>query len=58
MTNNTYLITGATSANEAARQIIAGIKAGKDRTDVGKTKFLPHLLRWAPFIARRVIQKS
>jgi len=50
--------SGKISADEAARQIIDGINAGKHRIYVGKTKFLPFLLRWAPFIARRVIQKS
>jgi len=50
--------TGKISAEEAAKQIIAGISGNKDYIYVGKTKALPHLLRFAPFIARRVIQKS
>jgi len=50
--------SGKISAEEAARQIIAGILANKNHIYVGKTKALPHLLRFAPFIARKVIQKT
>jgi len=49
---------GKISAEEAARQIIAGIMAKKDHIYVGKARLLPHLIRFAPFIARRVIQKG
>lgn len=45
--------SGKISAEEAAKQIIAGIKGNKNHIYVGKTKILPHLLRFAPFIARR-----
>lgn len=50
--------SGKISADDAARQIITGIAAQKDRIYVGKAKALPYLLRIAPFIARRIIQKS
>jgi len=49
--------SGKISAEEAARQIIAGMDAGKDRIYVGKTKALPFLLKFAPAVARRIIQK-
>jgi len=50
--------SGKISAEEAASQIIKGILARKNHIYVGKTKALPYLLRFAPFIARKVIQKS
>jgi len=50
--------TGKISAEDAAHQIISGINAKKDRIYVGKARFLPFLLRWAPSLARRIIQKS
>jgi len=50
--------SGKISAEEAASQIIKGITAKKNYIYVGKTKALPHLLRFAPFIARKVIQKT
>jgi len=50
--------SGKISAEDAAFQIIKGIQANKNHIYVGKTKALPYLLRFVPFIARKVIQKS
>lgn len=50
--------TGKISAEEAAKQIISGINAGKDHIYVGKARFLPLLLRWLPGVASRIIQKN
>ena len=42
---------------KAARQIISGINRDLDHIYVGRAKFLPMLLRWAPWLARRIVQK-
>jgi uncharacterized oxidoreductase len=43
---------------EAARQIIAGLGSGKEIVWVGKARGLPWLLRWAPGIARRILERG
>jgi len=50
--------SGKISAAKAALQIICGIESKKDHIYVGKTRMLPFLLRFLPFIARRAIQKG
>jgi len=50
--------SGKISADDAASQIINGIKAQKNHIYIGKARALPYLIRFAPFIARRVIQRS
>lgn len=50
--------SGKISAAEAASQIMQGIDAQKDYIRVGKTRFLPLLLRFFPSLARRIIQKG
>lgn len=45
------------SAAEAARQIIEGLEARKEKTYVGKARLLPPLLRFAPGLATRIFKK-
>lgn len=49
--------TGKITAEAAARAIIAGVSRGQERIYVGKARALPLVLRVAPSIAARIMQR-
>lgn len=49
--------SGKISAQECARQMLAGIRAGKDEIYIGKARLLPILSRIAPGIAKNILKK-
>lgn len=49
--------TGKITAGAAARAVIAGVSRGQERIYVGKARALPLVLRVAPSIAARIMQR-
>ncbi|PJE26614.1 3-oxoacyl-[acyl-carrier-protein] reductase FabG [Pseudooceanicola marinus] len=49
---------GKMPPEEAARQILAGIRSGEDEIDVGKVRLLRLLLRLSPALAYGIIRRS
>ena len=50
--------SGKISAEAAAAALVAGINSGRDRVYVGKARMLPILMRWAPTLAARLMQRT
>jgi uncharacterized oxidoreductase len=50
--------SGKLSADEAARQIIAGLQSGRNTLWIGKAKAVPWLMRIAPGVLRRVMARA
>lgn len=46
------------SADEAARQIMAGLASGRDEIFVGKARWLPALVRVAPSLVRQMMKRG
>ena len=45
-------------AAEAARQLIAGVQAGRQQVYVGQARWLPVLQRWAPGLLAQAMQRG
>ncbi|MBI5259385.1 MAG: SDR family NAD(P)-dependent oxidoreductase [Burkholderiales bacterium] len=49
---------GKLPAEQAARQLIAGLRAGQADIRIGKARWLPWLQRWAPGVLARILQRG